>query len=57
MGPKGSKPSSGNAFAGPYQGLQNLSARDEGKQKKRWQKEKDRIGWEFWAAHASVPTS
>lgn len=35
MGPKGSKPSSGNAFAGPHQGLQNLSARDEGKQRKK----------------------
>lgn len=30
-GPKGSKPSCGNAFAGPHQGLQDLSAREEGK--------------------------
>lgn len=29
--PKASNPSSRNAFAGPHQGLQNLSAREEGK--------------------------
>lgn len=60
-GPKGSKPSCGNAFLCWVPSSNPPGPQREGKRKKeknRWQKERDRIGvWEFWAAHASAPAS
>ena len=56
--PKGSKPRCGNAFAGPHQGLQDLSAREKGKKRKKVaERERQNWCWEFWAAHASAPAS
>lgn len=56
--PKGSKPSCESAFAEPSKTSRTSVQGKKEKEKKRLQKEKDRIGvWEFWAAHVSAPAS